>query len=73
MRLASCLWAHFRPDVCPCEEWGKRHTGLAWCHHADEYPVYTLLQDRFVPELVTATGSGSLGGFTLFQVRTPQP
>jgi cleavage and polyadenylation specificity factor subunit 1 len=37
--------------------------------------VFTLLQDRFVPELVTATGSGLLGGFTLFQVRsrTPNP
>ncbi|KAI0302807.1 CPSF A subunit region-domain-containing protein [Multifurca ochricompacta] len=27
--------------------------------------------DRFVPELVTATGSGSLGGFTLFQRDLP--
>jgi cleavage and polyadenylation specificity factor subunit 1 len=25
-------------------------------------------QERFVPELVTATGAGHLGGFTLFQV-----
>jgi hypothetical protein len=33
-------------------------------------PVSALLQDRFVPELVTATGSGLLGGFTLFQVRS---
>jgi cleavage and polyadenylation specificity factor subunit 1 len=26
-------------------------------------------QDRPVPELVVATGSGHMGGFTLFQVR----
>lgn len=28
-----------------------------------------LVQDRPVPELVAATGTGLLGGFTLFQVR----
>ena len=39
-------------------------------HHTNERPVFALLQDRFVPELVTATGSGLLGGFTLFQVRS---
>ncbi len=35
--------------------------------------MFPLLQDRFVPELVTATGSGLLGGFTLFQVRSRTP
>lgn len=29
----------------------------------------TYLQDRPVAELVAATGSGGMGGFTLFQVR----
>jgi cleavage and polyadenylation specificity factor subunit 1 len=36
-------------------------------------PVFALLQDRYVPELVAATGSGPLGGFTLFQVRSRIP
>ena len=69
MRLASCVWANFRPDVFPREEWGKPRAALSLRHHAKmKCPVFALLQDRYVPELVTATGSGSLGGFTLFQV-----
>lgn len=70
MRLASCLRTNHRLDICPSEEWGEPRVALSLRHHTNERPVLALLQDRFVPELVTATGSGLLGGFTLFQVRS---
>ena len=75
MRLASCLWANHRLDICPSEKWGESRVTLSLRHHVNKCLVFALLQDRFVPELVTATGSGLLGGFTLFQVRsrTPNP
>jgi cleavage and polyadenylation specificity factor subunit 1 len=75
VRLASCLWTNHRLDICPSEKWGEPRVALSLRHHVNECPVFALLQDRFVPELVTATGSGLLGGFTLFQVRsrTPNP
>lgn len=70
VRLASCLRTNHRLDICPSEEWGEPRVALSLRHRANERPVLALLQDRFVPELVTATGSGLLGGFTLFQVRS---
>ena len=73
MRLASCLWTNHRLDICPSEERGEPRVALSLRHHANECPVLALLQDRFVPELVTATGSGLLGGSTLFQVRSRIP
>jgi hypothetical protein len=74
LRLASCLWTNHRLDICPSEEWGEPRVALSLRHHANnERPVFALLQDRFVPELVAATGSGLLGGFTLFQVRSRIP
>ncbi len=75
VRLASCLWTNHRLDICPSEKWGEPRIALSLRHHVNKCPVFALLQDRFVPELVTATGSGLLGGFTLFQVRsrTPNP
>jgi len=73
VRLASCLRTNHRLDICPSEKWGESHVTLSLRHHVNGCPVFALLQDRFVPELVTATGSGLLGGFTLFQVRSRTP
>ena len=68
MRFTSCVWTYFGPNICRREERGKPRAEPVLRHHANEYPVYSSPQDRFVPELITATGSNSLGGFTLFQV-----
>ena len=71
-RCAVCYICHFAtmyPPMALFMTWHFRWPGTEFvdCHF---FPKLTSdsTQDRPVPELVAATGSGWLGGFTLFQV-----
>ena len=67
-RFSACLWANCQHDVFAGEEWRKSLFNLHHCGRTTLINRQIFFQDRPVPELVAATGSGISGGFTLFQV-----